>query len=89
MVFSGDLANSSELSPLLSKPATVLVCELSHMTPEELAGELAKADLKTLCLVHLSEDLVSDREDLQSKMEELLPAIQDVMIPEDGSVIDF
>ena len=89
LVFSGDLANSSELSPLLSKPATVLVCELSHITPEELAGELAKADLKTLCLVHLSEDLVGDREDLQSKMEEILPAIQDVMIPEDGSVIDF
>ena len=88
-LFSGDLARASELLSLLVNPATVLVSELSHVTIEELVPVLAEADLGTLCLVHLSEDMVGDRSELQGRIEELLPAIKDVIIPEDGTVLDF
>jgi len=88
-LFSGDLASASELLSLVVNPATVLVSELSHVTIEELVSVLAEADLGTLCLVHLSEDMVGDRSELQGRMEELLPAIKDVIVPEDGTIIDF
>ena len=88
-IFSGDLASASELLPLVSKPATVLVSELSHVTVKELSAVLKKAVLHALCLVHLSEDQAGNRSQLQGRMEELLPSIGDVMVPEDGSVLDF
>jgi ribonuclease BN (tRNA processing enzyme) len=54
-----------------------------------LVAVLHEAPVRFLCLVHLSEECADDRSGLQQKMEELLPQIADVMIPEDGAVIDF
>jgi ribonuclease Z len=88
-LFGSDLAEPDELSGLLSSPVAVLVSELSHYGPEELARALHQAPLGSLCLVHLSEDLVLDREGLQVRMEELLPQVGDVFLPEDGEVLDF
>lgn len=88
-VFSGDLSSPGELLPLLDRPLDVLVSELSHFEAEELATVLKGVKLHALCLVHLSEDLASDSSELQALMEELLPEVGDVLIPEDGEVLDF
>ena len=88
-VFSGDLARADELSTLLSIPTTLLVSELSHFSPEELGAVLSGAPVTTLCLVHLSEEYVADRSELRVKLEEMLPQIRDVFLPEDGEVLDF
>jgi len=88
-LFSGDLGEAAELAPLVATPADLLVCELSHFTAEELAAVLRDARLHALCLVHLSEVDAADRGQLQEKMEELLPAVGDVFLPEDGEVLDF
>jgi len=88
-LFSGDLSSAAELAQLAALSATVLVSELSHFDAGQLAAVLQSADLKSLCLVHLSEDYSSDREFLREKMEELLPNVGDVFIPEEGEVLDF
>jgi ribonuclease Z len=88
-VFSGDLSGAEDLAPLMTRPVTVLVCELSHVDAGQLAAVLRDATLHALCLVHLSEDYADDRSELQARMEELLPQVGDVMIPEDGEVLDF
>ena len=88
-IFSGDLSAASDLSPLLTLPVNVLVSELSHFEAKELAAVLEGADLHALCLVHLSGEYADDRSQLQELMEELLPHVGDVMIPEDGEVLDF
>ena len=88
-LFSGDLGEASEIVPLVALPADLLVCELSHFTAEELAGALRDARLHALCLVHLSEEYAANRGELQARMEELLPAVGDVFLPEDGEVLDF
>jgi ribonuclease BN (tRNA processing enzyme) len=88
-IFSGDLASPSELAPLLEGPVSVLVCELSHFRAEELAAVLQSAALEALCLVHLDEDYAMDRGQVRALLEELLPQVFDVFLPEDGEVIDF
>jgi ribonuclease BN (tRNA processing enzyme) len=74
---------------MLDLPLDVLVCEMSHFGPEELADVLRPVKLHALCLVHLSEDLASDNSALQDLMEQLIPEVGDVLIPEDGEVLDF
>ena len=88
-IFSGDLASPGELLPLISKPTTVLVSELSHFSAIQLGGVIRGAPIATLCLVHLSEEYASDRSELQMQMEELLPGIGNVILPDDGEPLDF
>lgn len=89
IVFSGDLVSPSDLKPLLERPIMLLVCELSHFRADQLADVLQGASIETLCLVHLSEEYAEDRSELKMRMEELLPKLQDVILPEDGEVLDF
>lgn len=88
-VFSGDLDSPRELAPLLGEPLTALVCELSHFEAEELAEVLKTADLHSLCLVHLGEEYAMNRGGTRALLEELLPQVSDVFLPEDGEVLDF
>ena len=95
-LFSGDLASPHDLVPLhpdssqnAVKPITVAICELSHFCAEELAEVLQGMSIESLCLVHLSEEYAENRSSLQIRMEELLPKIEDVFIPEDGESLDF
>ena len=74
---------------MVATPASVLVSELSHFDAPKLASVLQTARLKALCLVHLSEEEASDREDLRERMEELLSGVEDVFIPDEGEVLDF
>lgn len=88
-VLSGDLKAPEELIPLLQGHVSVLACELSHFSPEELAVVLQNATIDTLCLVHLSEDYSLDRGAVRALIEGMLPNVRDVIIPEDGEVLDF
>jgi ribonuclease BN (tRNA processing enzyme) len=88
-IFSGDLSSADELAELVTTPADVLVCELSHVSPKELASALHTAEMQALCLIHLAEDLCNDATELRVKMEDLLPKIADIFIPEDGEILDF
>ena len=88
-IFSGDLSSAEDLAELVATPANVLVSELSHVSPKELAAVLHEADIQALCMIHLSEDLASESSELRVKMEDLLPKIADVFTPEDGEILDF
>jgi ribonuclease BN (tRNA processing enzyme) len=89
LIFSGDLGSPNDLAPLLGKPMDLLICELSHFSSNELAVALKGSTVGTLCLVHLSEEYAQDRSELKMQLEELLPKISDVVLPEDGEVLDF
>ena len=88
-LFSGDLSSASELMPMLTRPTDVLVTELSHFSADQLADVLGGTPVHSLCLVHLSEEYANDRSGLREKLERLLPSLNDVMVPEDGEVLDF
>lgn len=90
MVLSGDLATADELAPLIKEPVSlVLISELSHFSMARLAEVLRGSPIETLCLVHLAEEYAMDRSSVKVRMEELLPSVRDVILPEDGEVFDF
>jgi len=89
VIFSGDLSDPLELLPWVSEPLTVLVCELSHFSPEQLVGALQGAAVETLCLVHLSEEYAREKSDVKMQLEQSLPALKDIFLPEDGEILDF
>lgn len=88
-LFSGDLCSAAELGALVAKQTTVLVSELSHFSAGELALALEGVGMNALCLVHLSEEYASGRSELKRRLEELLPGVSDVFLPEDGEILDF
>jgi len=92
-IFSGDLSSPQELLTWISKPLTVLVCELSHFSLEQLGAALQalleKTSVETLCLVHLSEEYAREKSEVKIQMEELLPSISNVFLPDDGEILDF
>jgi ribonuclease BN (tRNA processing enzyme) len=88
MVYSGDLGAPSDLNDVLKAPLDLLICELSHFTPEELSCALRGARIGTLCLTHLSSDFDERRGEIQMLMERE-PGIDSVYLPEDGERIDL
>ena len=87
-VYSGDLGAPSDLHEVLKEPLELLICELSHFTPEELAGELRGARIGTLCLTHVSTEFDERRGEIQMLLERE-PGIDSVYLPVDGERMDF
>jgi ribonuclease BN (tRNA processing enzyme) len=88
LVYSGDLGAPGDLNQVLKDPLDLLICELSHFTPEELAGELRGVRIGTLCLTHVSTEFDERRGEIQMLIERE-PGIDSVYLPNDGERIDF
>ncbi len=88
-VYSGDLGSPSDLSDVLKEPVELLICELAHFTPEELARGLQDARIGTLCLTHVSTDLDERRGEIQMLFERELPGVDSVYLPDDGERVDL
>jgi ribonuclease BN (tRNA processing enzyme) len=87
-VYSGDLGAPSDLNKVLKEPLDLLICELSHFKPEELADELRGARIGTLCLTHVSTEFDERRGEIQMLIEKE-PGIDSVYLPDDGERIEF
>jgi ribonuclease BN (tRNA processing enzyme) len=88
-VYSGDLGSPNDLHDVLQEPIELLICELSHFTPEELLSALRDARVGTLCLTHVSTDLDERRGEIQVLFERELSGIDAVYLPDDGERIDL
>jgi ribonuclease BN (tRNA processing enzyme) len=88
LVYSGDLGGPSDLNKILKEPIDLLICELSHFTPEELMLALRGARIDTLCLTHVATEFDERRGEIQMLMEQE-PGIDSVYLPDDGERIDF
>jgi ribonuclease BN (tRNA processing enzyme) len=88
IVYSGDLGAPSDLDKVLKEPIQLLICELSHFTPEELILALRGAHIGTLCLTHVATEFDERRGEIQMLIERE-PGIDTVYLPDDGERIDF
>jgi ribonuclease BN (tRNA processing enzyme) len=88
-VYSGDLGSPADLNEVLKEPVDLLICELAHFTPEELARSLRDARIGTLCLTHVSTDLDERRGEIQMLFERELSGIDTVYLPDDGERIEL
>ena len=88
-VFSADLGRPEDLEPALASPCELLVCELSHFSPEELFAFLADKPVRQLCLTHLSPDLKLSHEETAALASESLPQVERIRIVADGERVEF
>jgi ribonuclease BN (tRNA processing enzyme) len=88
-VYSGDLGSPADLNEVLKEPVDLLICELAHFTPEELARSLRGARIGTLCLTHVSTDLDERRGEIQMLFERELSGVDTVYLPDDGERIEL
>lgn len=88
VVHSADLGKPEDLTPLLTKPVDLLVCEIAHFTPEELFGFLQSYDIKHAAFVHLSEAYRKDLPRIRRLARKMLPGIPH-NFPGDGEEYRF
>jgi len=89
LVYSGDLGKASDLSSVLTSPIDVLICELAHLTPEDVVETLKAAKIDMLCLTHLSRDYDDRRGQTKISIEEGLPDLGYIYLPMDGETIEL
>lgn len=89
LVYSGDLGKASDLSSVLTSPIDVLICELAHLTPEDVIETLKVAKIDMLCLTHLSRDYDDRRAQTKITIEEGLPDLGYIYLPLDGETIEL
>lgn len=80
---SADVGAVEDLSPLLSKPVNLLVCELAHLDVEPLAAYLRDKPVGRVLFVHLARAL---RQDMQATRKRIRGALGRIpfRIAEDG-----
>ncbi len=83
LVHSADLGGVEDLSHVLELPADLLVCEMAHVTVEDLVSLGNSARLGHLAAVHLPPDLWERKEAIGEQLGRSLPEVY-VSIPEAG-----
>lgn len=72
VIHSADLGRPEDLSPLLQLPVDLLVCELSHFTPESIIEFLNGRSLKRVAFVHLGRLIYEDLDRVRALTATLL-----------------
>lgn len=85
---SADLGRPEDLEPLLARPLDLLVCEMSHFTPETLFSYLRGRPIRRIAFVHLARRYWDDLPTIRRLAAKMLPDIPHVF-PKDGAVIGF
>lgn len=89
IVFSSDLGDPADLEQVLDQPCDVLVCELSHFTPEALFGFLRGREIGLLLLNHLGRDLAGREREIVAQARRELPGIARIEVPQDGATVEI
>ncbi len=89
VVFSSDLGCPEDLAGVLSTPCDILVCELSHFTPDELFTFLRDKPIQQLVLTHLNPDLAGREEQVAAQALQMLPRSISVRLARDGDEVEF
>lgn len=88
IVYSGDIGDPEDLTPLLDKPVDVLVVELAHCHPDKMLRFLSSRSIRHVVFTHLSRQLRQDLPALHRKATKALRPGK-VTLAEDGAVIRF
>lgn len=83
---TADIGAVEDLVPLVERPLDLLVCELAHVTPEDLFGFLRDKPIKRLLLTHLNDRLWKEQGTVAELARRMMPGI-DFSIARDGEEI--
>jgi ribonuclease Z len=85
---SADLGRPEDLEPVLAEPVDLLVCELSHFTPNEIFAYLRKRKIKQVAFVHIGRAYRRNIVGLRRMAKEKLGAVRCVF-PDDGDELSL
>lgn len=85
---TADIGSVNDIENLLDNPVDLLVCELSHITPQELFKVLSLCKVKKLALVHLDDKWENSKPFIKELAQKYLPQTE-VLFPEDNDEIYF
>lgn len=80
---SADLGQPKDLEPLFAKPIDLLVCELSHFTPDEIFDYLSNRAVKQVAFVHIARAHRQNLPALRRLARKQMPRIR-CRFPHDG-----
>ena len=89
LVYSADLGAPQDMAAILQPPCDLLVCEMSHFTPEELFTFLQGKPTRRLCLTHLTAEHGAEPEPLRALGRKMLPAMSEIRVVRDGERVEF
>lgn len=89
VVFSADLGEPQDLVAALVEPCDVLVCELSHYTPEALFDFLRDRPIGQLAITHLAGKYAGREDNVLDRARRALPLAGNIILPRDGDVLEF
>ena len=84
---SADIGSVHDLSPLLTHPVDLLVCELAHVEPIELFNFLCTHKIGHIAFTHLSRPFRSNLKELKTQATESLEGIPHTFL-NDGDLIE-
>lgn len=85
---SADLGEPEDLEPLLRKPLDLLVCEMSHFSPERIFNYLRGRQIRKVVFVHLGSVQWENLSQVRRLGKKLLPEIP-LCFARDGEVFEF
>jgi ribonuclease BN (tRNA processing enzyme) len=85
---SADLGEPEDLEPLMAKPLDLLVCELSHFTPNQVCSYLRDRSLQQIAFVHIGREYRRNLAESRRFVRKQLPRIR-CQFPTDGDMINF
>lgn len=85
---SADLGQPKDLEPLLTKPLDLLICELSHFTPDEIFSYLGNRPIKQTAFVHIARAYRQNISALRRLARKQMPKIH-CQFPNDGDGLSF
>lgn len=84
---SADIGQVGDLEPLLTASLDLLVCELSHVSPNDLLRRLRDASLRKVVWIHLAQRWWNSRTQMKAKITEALGTGR-ARIAKDGDVVE-
>lgn len=83
---SADLGRSQDLEPLLANRLDLLVCELSHFTPQEICSYLRNRPIEQIAFVHIGRAYRQNLTALRQFVKKQIPTIR-CLFPNDGDTL--
>jgi len=80
---SADLGKPQDLAPMVSEPLDLLICELSHFTPEQIFSYLRNRSIKRIAFVHIGRPYRQDLSALRRLARKQIPKTR-CHFPNDG-----
>ncbi len=85
---TADIGLLSDLEPLLAHPLHLLICEASHVDPDQLLSHLQTASIGRVLFIHLERELWANRSNFEQLARQRLPGSQPA-VAIDGLSVPF